>query len=136
MAERQKRFRIELWSMLFFLLPFALAVAMRFWVGVAVILASSATSIAYHITKSMKVFYVDRVCAILLIALCWACAILGHFPSPYFLITLVLGAISLGIYFNQEHPPAGYRTKHAIWHVLSAFVVTLSLIMYIVGTLR
>lgn len=122
--------------MIFFVIPLVLAISIHMWAGVAVILLSVFTSIAYHVTGSMRIFRIDRLSAIALIIFCWVMAILGRFPYPHFEITLLLGGIALGIYFNQEHPPSGYRVKHTIWHILSAFVVTSSIVMYLAGTMR
>jgi len=122
--------------MLFFILPIALTASIHMWAGLAVILASVSTSLAYHITENKKVFYVDRICAMALIVFCWVAVILGHFPYPYFEIALALGAVALTVYFYQERPPSSYHVRHTIWHIFSAFVVTFSVVAYIVGTIH
>jgi len=112
--------QIKFWSNLFFLIPFAFAVAYGVWwysvvIGIVFIISS-----IFHFYNEKKLEYVDVTSSTTLMASNMVLLFMGRWVLPYSLIAIGCAIIALFFYFRQHK--GGYNLYHGWWHIFSAGV--------------
>ena len=116
-------------SSLFFLLPWALAVYFQAWLSAVIILAVVISSLIYHFSGEKAFSRADAASARLLIANNFWICYLGDFQMPYWGFVLFFIAASLFVYFSERK--RNYFLNHSLWHFFSAIITVLSLLTFI-----
>ncbi|MBP9821526.1 MAG: hypothetical protein KBC98_01435 [Candidatus Pacebacteria bacterium] len=112
--------QMKFWSNIFFIVPFALAVAYEVWwyaivIGIVFIISS-----IFHFYEEKKLEIVDVCSSTTLMASNFILLFKGHWALPHSAIAILCAIIALSFYFRQfKH---GYDFNHGMWHVFSAAV--------------
>ncbi len=116
------------WSNVIFLVPLVFAICWSVsWYAGAVLL-SATFSFAYHHSRERSYKRVDLALALTLIFSNFILLFGGSFkPVGVSLAALFMAVIALYFYFSQHKD---YRNYHSMYHILSAAVCTLCLIVF------
>jgi hypothetical protein len=116
-------------SQLFFFLPLTLSIIFQMYTYAVIIFIALVFSFLYHGVKKYNFYHYDKTSAQILILSNVVLCILGHFVFPYFLIVCLLIPISF-YYFSKKN---NYIWNHSLWHVVSAYICTFSILTFYVG---
>lgn len=116
------------WSNAVFLVPLAFAIYWSMVWYVAVLVLSLGFSFVYHNSKESSYQITDIIFALVLIFSNFALLFLGGFtPASIALGVAVVGILAIYIYFAQHKH---YQFFHSIFHILSAIICTLCLVVF------
>lgn len=120
--------KMLVWSNLCFVLPLALAVRWSVYWYILIVAASLLFSILYHYSDERAYKKIDVAGAAVLITANLILLFLGR-GAPILLIAsaVFFAATALSVYAMQRRR---YKLFHSLYHVLSAAVCTLCLIVY------
>lgn len=119
-----KRFRV--WSIVFFVIPFFLALKVNLYLSALIILGSILASIGYHLSKERKIPRIDRLFAWLLILQNLAIIYVSHFSYPYSYLAFATVPIALFFYYSSFKET--YDFRHGWWHVFSVLITVFSVL--------
>lgn len=132
MRSRQERFAV--WSILFFLVPWALAWAARIVPLAVVLTVVICLSFLNHLSKEKILLTLDAFFAWILMILQLVLCALGHFSMPFFLFVLALVPVAVRFYYRRSRE--GHDWNHGLWHLFSAAISVFAQLTYLMGAGR
>jgi hypothetical protein len=128
-AMRPLHERFAVWSILFFLVPWALAWSARIIPLAVVLTIVICLSFLNHLRKEKILRQLDAAFAWILMLLQLVLCVLGRFSMPFFLFVLILVPIALHFYYRRSRE--GYDYNHALWHLFSAAISVFAQLTYL-----
>lgn len=119
------------WSVLFFLIPLALAWIWGFYALAIVLSAVIIFAFLSHVSGVPWVQRINGVFAWILMGSHLLLCALGGFAFPYFPIVLLL--VALALHFHGHQSRREYDLHHGLWHLTSAAISVASQLTYLAG---
>jgi hypothetical protein len=117
------------WSILFFLVPWALAWYARIFPLAIVLTGVICLSLLNHLGEEKNAKTLDVIFAWTLMILHLILCVFGGFAMPYFLFVLILVPIAIFFYYRRSR--AGYDWNHGLWHLVSAAISVFAQLTYL-----
>lgn len=112
---------MKLWSNLFFLIPFALALSEGLYLYSMVLGGVFALSLTFHLHEENKIFYYgDMLFSGLLMFTNFLLLFMSSWALPYSVLAVACAGIA--IFFFTKRSPTSDNISHGLWHMFSAGV--------------
>jgi hypothetical protein len=121
--------RFAVWSILFFLVPWALAWFEHLYTLAIVLTGVISFSLLNHLRKRKISVTLDTIYAWTLMVFNLVLCGLGNFSLPFFPFVLALVPIALFFYFQRSRENSDWN--HGLWHLFSAAISVFAQLTYL-----
>jgi hypothetical protein len=130
MIALREMLKFKLWSNVFYLAPFAMAVYWQLWPTALLALCVASFGMLFHFYREKRYLLPDSFSAWLLIFTNLVLCYLGGFQAPYFWIALLFLLFALFYHFYPwKH--SEYNLNHGLWHLYGALITLFCIFTYI-----
>ena len=125
--------KMKLWSNMFFLVPFSLAMRWSvFWYAPIIGLAFL-FSCLYHYSDEKHWGKIDILFALVLISSNFILMSLGHLKPIEYVLACIAFALLAGLFYFRQYK-YGYNLNHSAYHISSAIICVLCLLIFSLNT--